>query len=54
MHIIDFRISTEHPGDADGNCEQPHVQGLCELINFPSMQPQSLAEVVEELNRYMW
>lgn len=52
MHIIDFRFRPNTPETLTGIANSPMFKGLCELINFPSMQPQSLAEVVEDLNRF--
>lgn len=52
MRIIDFRFRPNTPETLTGIANSPMFKGLCELINFPSMQPQSLAEVVEDLDRY--
>ena len=52
MRIIDFRFRPNTPETLTGIANSPMFKGLCELIKFPSMPPQSLAEVVEELDRH--
>ncbi len=52
MRIIDFRFRPNTPETLTGIANSPMFKDLCELISFPSMQPQSLAEVVEDLDRY--
>jgi uncharacterized protein len=52
MRIIDFRFRPNTPETLTGIANSPMFKGLCELIKFPTMQQQSLAEVVEELERH--
>ena len=52
MKVIDFRFRPNTPETLTGIANSPMFKGLCESIDFPQMQPQSLDEVVRELDRH--
>ncbi len=52
MNVIDFRFRPNTPETLNGMANSAMFKGLCELIGFPKMKPQSLAEVVEDLDRH--
>ena len=52
MAIIDFRFRPNTKETLDGIGTSPMFSGLCKLINFPTMVPQSLPEVVADLKTH--
>jgi predicted TIM-barrel fold metal-dependent hydrolase len=52
MDIIDFRFRPNTPETISGIQNSKMFKGLCESIDFSKMKPQTLDEVVAELNRY--
>jgi predicted TIM-barrel fold metal-dependent hydrolase len=52
MPIIDFRFRPNTPETLTGIANSAMFKGLCSLIGFPKMQPQTLDEVVADLERY--
>lgn len=52
MAIIDFRFRPNTKETLDGIGSSPMFSGLCKLINFPTMAPQTLPEVVADLKAH--
>ena len=52
MDIIDFRFRPNTPETISGIQNSKMFKGLCESIDFSKMKPQSLDEVVVDLNRH--
>ena len=52
MAIIDFRFRPNTKATLDGIGSSPMFSGLCDLINFPTMAPQTVPEVVADLKRH--
>ncbi|WP_136809213.1 amidohydrolase family protein [Desulfosediminicola flagellatus] len=52
MGIIDFRFRPNTKETLDGIGSSPMFSGLCDLIKFPSMAPQTMDEVVRDLKAY--
>jgi len=52
MKVIDFRFRPNTPETINGIQNSKMFKGLCEHIDFGKMKPQSLAEVVADLDRY--
>jgi len=52
MSIIDFRFRPNTPETISGIQNSKMFKGLCEMIDFSKMKPQTLDEVVADLNRY--
>ena len=52
MKIIDFRFRPNTPETVTGIQNSKMFKGLCELIDFAKTKPQSLDEVVADLNRH--
>jgi predicted TIM-barrel fold metal-dependent hydrolase len=52
MDIIDFRFRPNTPETISGIQNSKMFKGLCEMIDFSKMKPQSLDEVVLDLNRH--
>ncbi len=49
MGIIDFRFRPNTKETLDGIGSSPMFAGLCDLIKFPSMDPQSMEDIVADL-----
>lgn len=52
MKVIDFRFRPNTPETISGIQNSKMFKGLCESIDFSKMKPQSVEEVVEELDRH--
>ncbi len=52
MKVIDFRFRPNTPETVTGIQNSKMWKELCEYIDFGKMQPQSLAEVVADMDRY--
>lgn len=52
MGIIDFRFRPNTKETLDGIGNSPMFSGLCDLIKFPSMAPQTMDEVVADLKAH--
>ena len=52
MKVIDFRFRPNTPETISGIQNSKMFKGLCEKIDFSKMKPQSVAEVVEDLDRH--
>jgi len=52
MDIIDFRFRPNTPETINGIQNSKMFKGLCESIDFSKMKPQTLDEVVADLDRY--
>ena len=52
MKVIDFRFRPNTAETVSGIQNSAMFKGLCEKIDFSKMKPQSVAEVVEDLDRY--
>jgi len=52
MKIIDFRFRPNTPETLSGIANSPMFKSLCATIDFPKMKPQSLDEVVQDLERF--
>ena len=52
MSIIDFRFRPNTKQTLDGIGSSPMFSGLCDLINFPTMAPQTVKEVVADLKAH--
>ena len=52
MPIIDFRFRPNTAAILSGIANSTMFKGLCASIDFNKMKPQTVAEVVEELNRH--
>ena len=52
MKIIDFRFRPNTPETISGIQNSKMFKGLCESIDFSKMKPQTLDEVVADLNRF--
>ena len=52
MKVIDFRFRPNTPETITGIQNSKMFKGLCEHIDFGKMKPQSLAEVVADLDRH--
>jgi uncharacterized protein len=52
MSVIDFRFRPNTPETLAGIGSSSMFKDLCNLIGFPKMKPQSLAEIVEDLDRH--
>ena len=52
MKVIDFRFRPNTPETITGIQNSKMFKGLCEHIDFAKMKPQSLSEVVADLDRY--
>ena len=52
MPVIDFRFRPNTPETLSGIANSAMFKGLCSIIGFPKMQPQSLEEVVADLDRH--
>ena len=52
MKIIDFRFRPNTEATINGIKNSKMFKGLCEKIDFSRMKPQSLEEVVEDLDRH--
>jgi len=52
MEIIDFRFRPNTPETISGIQNSKMFKGLCEKIDFSKMKPQTLNEVVADLNHY--
>lgn len=52
MKIIDFRFRPNTAETLSGIANSKMFKGLCASIDFNKMKPQSLEEVVEDLDRY--
>ncbi len=52
MKVIDFRFRPNTPETISGIQNSKMFKGLCEKIDFSKMKPQTVAEVVEDLDRY--
>ncbi len=52
MKAIDFRFRPNTPETITGIQNSKMFKGLCEHIDFSKMKPQSLPEVVADLDRY--
>ena len=52
VSIIDFRFRPNTKETLDGIGNSPMFSGLCDLINFPSMSPQTVSEVVSDLRSH--
>ena len=52
MKVIDFRFRPNTPETISGIQNSKMFKGLCESIDFSKMKPQSLDEVVVEMDRY--
>ncbi len=52
MGIIDFRFRPNTKETLDGIGSSPMFSGLCDLIKFPSMAPQTMEEVVRDLKAH--
>ena len=52
MKIIDFRFRPNTPETISGIQNSKMFKGLCESIDFSKMKPQTLDEVVADLDRY--
>jgi predicted TIM-barrel fold metal-dependent hydrolase len=52
MKVIDFRFRPNTPETVSGIQNSKMFKGLCERIDFSKMKPQSLEEVVADLDRH--
>lgn len=52
MSIIDFRFRPNTKETLDGIGSSPMFSGLCDLINFPTMAPQTVRECVADLRAH--
>lgn len=52
MNVIDFRFRPNTPETITGIQNSKMFKGLCEMIDFSKMKPQTLDEVVADLNRH--
>lgn len=52
MKIIDFRFRPNTPETVTGIQNSKMFKGLCEYIDFGKMKPQSLEEVVADMDRH--
>jgi len=52
MKVIDFRFRPNTPEIISGIQNSKMFKGLCESIDFSKMKPQTLNEVVADLDRY--
>lgn len=52
MNIIDFRFRPNTEAILKGISSNPAFKGMCQSIDFNKMFPQTLEEVVEELDRH--
>ena len=52
MNIIDFRFRPNTPETISGIQNSKMFKGLCESIDFSKMKPQTLDEVVVDLNHH--
>ncbi|WP_022667372.1 amidohydrolase family protein [Desulfospira joergensenii] len=52
MDIIDFRFRPNTPETINGIQNSKMFKGLCESIDFSKMKPQTLDEVVADLDRF--
>lgn len=50
--IVDFRFRPNTKETLEGIGNSPMFAGLCDLINFPTMAPQTMAEVVADLKAH--
>lgn len=52
MNIIDFRFRPNTEATLAGIANNPAFKGLCSSIDFNKMKPQTVEEVVQELDKY--
>lgn len=52
MNIIDFRFRPNTPETLSGIANSAMFKSLCDLIDFSKMKPQSLEEVIQDLDKH--